>query len=163
MNERDRYDSLIQWHWAEASGDRTGFTWKLAKAQMLQESGGHVLAQSGAGAVGLFQLMPTTAAEMHVSDRDDPEESIRGGIGYLIKMWGIFKAEKGVERMKMALGSYNAGSGNIVKAQALAKGRGDDPSQWDSIVRCLHDVTGLDNSEETILYVAKIIKAYLGV
>ncbi len=52
-------------------------------------------------------------------------------------------------------GSYNAGKGNIIKAQKLAKKDGLDPNLWDSIEKKLANVTG-KHSKETIGYVNKI-------
>lgn len=58
----------------------------LVKAVIGQESGGDQSATSGAGAMGLMQLMPETAAEMGVTDPYDPDQNLRGGIKYLRMM-----------------------------------------------------------------------------
>jgi membrane-bound lytic murein transglycosylase F len=54
-------------------------------------------------------------------------------------------------------GSYNAGKGNIIKAQKIAKNKGLNPNMWKSIQSTLPDVTG-KNSKETIGYINKIGK-----
>ena len=54
-------------------------------------------------------------------------------------------------------GSYNAGKGNILKTQKIAKSKGMDPNIWSSIEKTLIRVTGR-HSKETIGYVDKIIK-----
>ena len=47
------------------------------------ESGGNPHAQSRAGARGLMQLMPATASDLGVQDRDQPDDNVRGGSAYL--------------------------------------------------------------------------------
>lgn len=72
-------------------GDRIGFHAKragvpreLLAALVKQESGGNPNAvNSETGATGLGQLMPTTAKELGVTDRTDPEQSLRGAADYL--------------------------------------------------------------------------------
>jgi len=61
-------------------------------------------AVSKAGARGLMQLMPGTAADMRVSDVFDPEQNIAGGTQYLAKMLELFD-----NRIELALAAYNAG------------------------------------------------------
>lgn len=61
-------------------------------------------AVSKAGARGLMQLMPGTAADMRVSDVFDPEQNIAGGTQYLAKLLELFD-----NRIELALAAYNAG------------------------------------------------------
>jgi len=61
-------------------------------------------AVSKAGARGLMQLMPGTAADMRVSDSFDPEQNIAGGTQYLAKLLDLFD-----NRIELALAAYNAG------------------------------------------------------
>ena len=80
----------------------------LVRAVIGQESGGDPSATSGAGAMGIMQLMPETAAAMGVTDPYDPDQNLRGGIRYLRKMLDFTGGD--VER---ALRGYNAGPAAI--------------------------------------------------
>lgn len=65
-------------------------------------------AVSKAGARGLMQLMPGTAADMRVSDLFDPEQNIAGGTQYLAKLLELFD-----NRVDLALAAYNAGPSTV--------------------------------------------------
>lgn len=70
-------------------------------------------AVSKAGARGLMQLMPGTAAEMGVTDIFDPTQNIAGGTQYLSKMKELFKDKK------LALAAYNAGPENVKRHKGI--------------------------------------------
>lgn len=165
MNSDDRYTSLFQYYCSlelakQAPSDLPSDLWRLVYEQVRAESSFNPNAGSAVGAVGLLQLMPETAIQIGVSDRRNPEQNLRGGISYLISYcWYPFKKEKGIDRLKFAIGAYNSGIGNIVKAQNLANARGLDSSLWDSIVKTLAEVTG-EHARETIDYVARIFQGY---
>jgi len=73
------------------------------------ESAGRSDAVSHAGAVGLMQLMPDTAARFGVTDSTKAAENIRGGVKYLDWLLGEFGGDP-----VLALAGYNAGE-NAVK------------------------------------------------
>lgn len=74
--------------------------WSVVKA----ESSGQARAVSRAGAQGLMQLMPGTAAELGVADSFEPKQNIGGGAAYLDLMLTRYH-----DNLMLALAAYNAG------------------------------------------------------
>jgi len=68
---------------------RYAVEWKLVMAIIASESGGDPTAVSPAGAVGLMQLMPETAAHLGV-DPWDPEQNVEGAVRYLSTLISTF-------------------------------------------------------------------------
>ena len=97
------YDDLIQ-----AAAQRNGVDPALLKGLIRQESNFNPAARSGAGAVGLTQLMPATAASLGVSDPTDPAQAIEGGAKYLRAQLDRFGGDPA-----KALAAYNAGPGAV--------------------------------------------------
>lgn len=103
----------------------------LVLAMMIVESNGNPTAKSTAGAVGLMQLMPSTAKRFGVTDRTDPAQSISGGVQYL----QFLLAEFGGDAL-LAAAAYNAGEGAVRRAG------------------------GVPDYEETRAYVPKVVAAW---
>lgn len=72
------------------------------------ESAGKSDAVSSAGAIGLMQLIPDTAARFGVTDSTDPAQNIKGGVAYLNWLMGKFNRDP-----LMVLAAYNAGEGAV--------------------------------------------------
>jgi hypothetical protein len=70
----------------EAASERYGVPINLIAATMNAESGGDPNARSGAGAVGLMQLMPGTARGLGAADPTDPEQNIDAGVKYMAQL-----------------------------------------------------------------------------
>ncbi len=93
------YDPLIRQHAA-----REGVRPDLVRAVIQTESAFNPSARSSKGALGLMQLMPTTASELGVLDPFDPEQNIRGGVTYLRRLLDRYQNNE-----ELALAAYNAG------------------------------------------------------
>jgi membrane-bound lytic murein transglycosylase F len=105
--------------------------WRLLTAQMFQESRFDPAARSSAGAYGLMQMMPATAAELGVGDLGDPVEQIRAGVRYMEWLYERFPANLLLtDRMAFTLASYNAGYGHVSDARRVAAREGRDPDRW---------------------------------
>ncbi len=105
----DKFDGLIV-----QSSMQYGVPSSLIKAVVLAESGMNPDAVSHAGAQGLMQLMPPTAADLGVEDSFDPAENIDGGSRYLAKMLDLFSGDR-----RLALAGYNAGPNRVRRIMAV--------------------------------------------
>ena len=72
------------------------------------------------------------AEEMGVTgDLHDPETGIRAGAAYLRHLLDLFEPTLPMaERLRFALGAYNAGRGHILDGRRLAREQGLDPDRW---------------------------------
>ena len=91
-----------------AAAQANGLDPALLAGLIKQESGFNPNAGSGAGARGLTQLMPGTAAGLGVSNVLDPVQSINGGAKYLKQQLDAFGGDTA-----KALAAYNAGPGAV--------------------------------------------------
>ena len=78
------------------------------------ESDGNTKAVSRAGAKGLMQLMPGTAADMGVHDSFEPEQNVRGGSAYLDALLTRYH-----DNLALALAAYNAGPEAVDKYHGI--------------------------------------------
>jgi soluble lytic murein transglycosylase-like protein len=78
------------------------------------ESGGNSRAVSHAGAQGLMQLMPGTAANLGVKDSFQPDQNVRGGSTYLDWLLTHYH-----DNLSLALAAYNAGPAAVDKYHAI--------------------------------------------
>ena len=122
------YDTLVKKY-------SRGYDWRFISSVIYQESHFVPDTSSWAGAVGLMQLMPTTAKAFGVKNPRDPEESISAGVDYIHYLMNFWKeVPDSVQRLKFALASYNCGMAHVLDAQRLAEKYGYDKDQWDENV-----------------------------
>jgi len=160
MKITDKYDeqikAMVEKYWPSE------MDWRWWKAQLYQESRMDPMAVSPVGARGLAQFMPGTWNDVcrqlgltGVSPHDS-EPAILAGAYYMSKLaaqWSSPRPE--TDRWDLARASYNAGLGNILKAQKVAGGA----VLYADIIAALPEVTG-ENSRETITYVERIHRWY---
>lgn len=123
-----QYDALFQRHSAVV-----GWDWRLLAAQCYQESAFDPRAVSWAGAQGLMQIMPGTAAHLGVNASDifDPETNIEAGVRYLKELNQTFSDIRPQSaRIPYVLAAYNGGVNHIRDAMALARKHGKSDQLW---------------------------------
>jgi len=114
------------------------------------------------GAEGIAQFMEPTWRDAiralgwpRTLSRRDAAYAIEGGAWYMRKLRGTWSRERSVlEKHDLALASYNAGMGNILKAQRFC----NDARFWPEIAPCLARVTGSAHAFETTDYVLKVAR-----
>lgn len=112
---------------------KMGWDWRLLAAIAFSESGFDPNATSWMGARGLMQVMPKTARSFGVREEDlgNPEVSIRVATQILAQLESIMRNRAGAgDRIKFILAAYNAGSGHVTDAIALARKHELDPRVW---------------------------------
>ena len=137
-------------------------SWKWFKAQAIQESLLEPRARSRVGAMGLMQIMPATFQEIRreiglLDTPWDPRTNIKAGIYYNLKCYRAWNERRSeTDKLLLMFASYNAGTGNIVRAQKVVRDRMVCSGRtWACVQKGLPAVTGR-HSEETILYVDRI-------
>lgn len=179
LEQTEKYFPIIRKY-----SKRYGIDWRLIIAQILKESRFKENAVSIKGAQGLMQIMPYTANEINKElDYEfitrDPRENITAGIYHLYKQMGYFPEADYENRLKLALASYNCGSGRVFDAQDIAFFLYGKRNDWSAVKVGLRKLTSKDwklhldvwelgvppygyfyGSDETINYVDDIFKTY---
>jgi len=122
------YDHLFKKFAKEIAWD-----WKLLAAVAYHESKFDSTQVSWAGAMGIMQLMPRTAASFGLNRRTvfNPEKNIEAGVQYIKSLNLTFgRIEDKEERIKFILAAYNSGPAHIIDAMALAEKYGKNPYIW---------------------------------
>ena len=152
----DQFNTLIQKY-----STLNNLPWRLVYRQIEQESNGDAnIVESGTGALGLLQLMPSSFPSYAKEQLLDPETNIKIGSAYLKECIDEFKLEVGFEKMNFGLAAYNAGLRNILQAQAISKANSYPSSCWAPVSLSLVKVTGIKNALQTAWYVWKIMTDY---
>lgn len=110
------------------------FDWRLIAALAYQESHWNPMAKSPTGVRGMMMLTLPTAKSVGVTNRLDPEQSVKGGVEYLRRMVArIPDSIEQHEKIWFALASYNVGYGHVMDARRLTKKQGGNPDQWSDV------------------------------
>jgi len=94
---------------ADTAADKYGLPRQLVRSVMRAESAGNAGAVSPKGAIGLMQLMPSTAHLLGADPRD-PEQNMDAGVRYLRDLLILYDG-----KLWHALAAYNAGPGAVEK------------------------------------------------
>ena len=135
----------------------------MMAAQGYQESRLDQSVKSRVGAVGIMQVMPSTAAgaPVKIPNIQSEENNIHAGARLMHFLIEDHFNEPGLDlrnRMLFAIASYNAGPAKIGRCRTLAKDMGYDPNQWfNNVEVAAAKVIG----RETTQYVANIYKYYV--
>ena len=126
-----QYDHLFQKYAPTARWD-----WRLLAAQCYQESTFDPQAHSWAGARGLMQIMPGTAAHLGLPANQvhEPEPNVAAATRLIRELDGKFNdIGDRMERIRFVLASYNGGAGHVRDAMALARKYGRNPQRWEEV------------------------------
>lgn len=152
--------------------------WKMLAAIAYVESKFDTTARSHRGAQGLMQIMPSTyrhlLAKMGVSDTmaQSVELDIRVAVKYIDDLGNLFDFINDKERMNYILGSYNGGSNHIFDAMRIARKKGINRYNWNSLSPVLASLSdpevyndsvcqyGQFDATETLNYVRKVNRKY---
>ncbi|MFN3714356.1 MAG: transporter substrate-binding domain-containing protein [Alcanivoracaceae bacterium] len=148
--------------------------WRLLIAQMYQESRFDPEARSHAGALGLMQVMPRTAAQFGYEDLFVPENNVAASLEFMDWLYERFPQSLPLEeRIYFTLAAYNAGHAHVHDARRLAQRLGKDPNRWFGNVEeamlllsrpeyYRHARFGYVRGSEPVNYVREIRERYIG-
>jgi membrane-bound lytic murein transglycosylase MltF len=144
-------------------GNKYHFPYLLLAAQGYQESGLNPHLRSKAGAVGVMQIKPSTAAAdpIDITGIEKIDRNIEAGAKYLRYMVSHYYADEPMDQITrglFALASYNAGPDRIEKLRNEGAAEGYDPNRWFNNVEF---IAARRIGAETPNYVSNIYKYYL--
>lgn len=137
-----------------------GFDALELAAQAYQESGLHQERTSHRGAVGIMQLLPSTAADKNVGIQniDKVENNIHAGARYLAFLRDRYFSDPDIsdqDRLLLSWAAYNAGPAKVREMRQLTRKMGLDPNRW---FRNVELAAGRIVGRETVSYVSNIYK-----
>ncbi len=117
-----------------AASERTDVDWRLLAAMAYQESHWNAAAVSPTGVKGIMMLTTRTAGMLGIEDRTDPEQSIRGGAEYFVRVTKKVPERIGEpDRTWLAIAAYNVGFGHLEDARIITEIQGGDPDSWQEV------------------------------
>jgi membrane-bound lytic murein transglycosylase MltF len=140
-----------------------GFNYLMIGALAYQESGLNQSKRSPSGAVGVMQMLPSTAKDpnINIPDIEKLENNINAGTKYLRFIFDRYYKDEPmdkVNKMLFAFASYNAGPAKINKLRKNASAMGFDPNVWFNNVEI---AAAKSIGRETVQYVSNIYKYYI--
>ncbi len=160
-DEQARFTQVVDYlkHYSE----RFGFDWLMIGAQGYQESRLDQSARSQRGAVGVMQMLPSTAADQSISVENIEvlENNVHAGVKYLNLLRRTYfddPALSDADKVFFSFAAYNAGPGGVAKARAKARQMGLNPDVWFDNVEI---AAGSTLGREPVQYVRNIFKYYV--
>jgi membrane-bound lytic murein transglycosylase MltF len=131
--DRKRYEETIEI--IKRYAGQYELNWLIIAAQAYQESRFDQSKRSPAGAVGVMQVLPATAADKAVGipDISTLENNVHAGVKYLNWLRKTYFSDSAISPLDQVLFSfaaYNAGPGNMRRARRRAEKLGFDPNRW---------------------------------
>ena len=144
-------------------GKQYGIDWLRLAAQAYQESGLRQDRKSPAGAIGVMQIKPSTAADPHIGidDVTTPENNIHAGAKYMRFIAVRYFSDRAIgelDRWIFSLAAYNAGPAKINRYRREAEAKGYDPNAWFDNVEI---IVARRIGRETVSYVSNIYRYFL--
>ena len=160
--ELSRFNSVVELF--RKYGDQYGFDYLMLAALAYQESRLDHSTRSAAGAVGIMQLLPSTAAgkPIYMADISSIENNVHAGVKYLRYIYDrYFKDDTSIDelnKMLFTFASYNAGPSKVRSLRKQATEMQLDPNRWFHHVEI---VAAKRIGRETVQYVSNIFKYYI--
>lgn len=160
-NERKKLRNLISLF--KEYANRYEFDWIAIAAQAYQESGLDNNKRSPDGAIGIMQVLPSTASDksMNIKNIHLLENNIHAGVKYLHLLRETYFNSpeiKPIAKVNFSWAAYNAGPTKINKLRNIARQRGFDPDRWFfHVEKIAAELIG----RETVTYVANVNKYYV--
>lgn len=144
-------------------GSEYHLDWLLLAAQGYQESQFNQKAVSSAGAVGIMQIKPSTAAgrPIHITNVYILDNNIHAGTKYMRHVMDQYLKDTSIDSVNqqlLALAAYNAGPTRIAQLRKKAVANGYNPNVW---FDQMENVVALHVGQETVQYVSNIYKYYI--
>ncbi|PYT01753.1 MAG: lytic transglycosylase F [Acidobacteria bacterium] len=145
-------------------GAEYDFDWLMIAAQAYQESQIDQSRRSPAGAVGVMQIKPSTAADKNINIQNvenDIDKNINAGVKYLDFIMETYFKDAKMNRLNrglFAFASYNAGPARVAKLRKMAAAEGLNPDLWFNNVEL---IAAREIGAETVTYVSNIYKYYV--
>jgi membrane-bound lytic murein transglycosylase MltF len=144
-------------------GDQYDFDWLMLASFAFQESGFDQDARSHVGAVGVMQILPSTAADrrVNIDEIHVLENNVHAGTKYLSVLRDHYFSDDSLdeaERMLFTMAGYNAGPNRINRLRRVAAARGLDPDVWFNNVEL---VVAAKVGKEPVDYVGNIYRYYI--
>ena len=143
--------------------EKYGHDWLLLAAQGYQESRLDQSKRSSAGAVGVMQIRPSTAADPNVGipNVEDVGDNIHAAAKYMAFIRDRYFSNPEIDslnRQLLSLAAYNAGPARIKRLQQVAADQGLDETLW---FRNVELAVARDIGRETVQYVSNVYKYYV--